>query len=436
MTAAVANRPPLASIAPGWERMVGHPDMPEVAQGLASVALRMGEEGPVTVSHTIIGSYEKLSGIKGIELYDGRSLGATRPGDEIHLPADLQEDYPAIVGHYEAIGLEVTDNVNWGGTLADLANRDPVARRTLSVFLFGEQANELAPNERRYQAVRRLNNKNEFIQDMQEAGLPTPDTLIFAKDAMPPAEQPEDGFNGPWFVKGAVAASGQEVIKCDTWDEVLQASREMEDEYQVQNGVDAYDFLNVQYYIKDGVAYHVATTGQILEGSVHAGNRHPSEFDPRGVSDQAAVLAAAMGAEGLIAFDVAAIRPPEDGSSYNPYELIECNPRPNGSSYPTSVAEKLGVREGEWSAMNIPVDTNLPLAETVRRLQEAGLEFDPVSKTGVVVVNWGTTKDAKLGILFVGNQELQGYQVKLTKYLLSSVNASLEKFKGESWIDH
>ncbi len=436
MTATVAERPPLAAVAPGWEQMFGRPDMPEVAQGLACVALRMGEEGPVTVSHTVIGSYEKLSNIKGIDMYDGRSLGATRPGDEIHLPADLQEDYPAVVDHYKSIGLEVTDNVNWGGTLADLANRDTTARRVVSVFLFGEQANAVAPNERRYQAVKRLNNKNEFIQDMWEAGLPTPETLIVAKDAMPPAEQPDDGFNGPWFVKGAVAASGQEVVKCDTWAEVIEASGQMEDEYQVQNGVDAFDFLNVQYFIKDGKAYHVATTGQLLEGSVHAGNRHPSEFDPRGVSDRAALLAAAMGAEGLVAFDVAAIRPPEDGSAYNPFELIECNPRPNGSSYPTSVAEKLGVREGEWAAMNIPVAKNMPLAETVRRLQQAGIEFDPESKTGAAVINWGTTKDGKLGILFVGTEELQSYQVKLTKYLLSSVEASLEKYRGESWIDH
>ncbi len=210
----------------------------------------------------------------------------------------------------------------------------------------------------------------------------------------------------------------------------------MEDEYQVQHGVDADDFLNVQYYIKNGKVYHVATTGQILEGSVHAGNRHPSKYNPRAVSDRAAVLAATMGAEGLIAFDVAALRPPKNGSAYQPYLLIECNPRPNGSSYPTTVAEKLGVREAEWSAMNIAVDKELPLAETIRRLKAAKLEFNTRTKTGAVVVNWGTSKDGKLGILFVGPQRLQAHQVELAKHLFGSVDASLENFPGESWIDH
>lgn len=436
MTAAATEQAPLSTIAPGWEAMLQHPDIVSIERGLASVALRMGEEGPITLNHSVIGSYPKLDGIKGIELYDGRSLGATRPGDEIHLPAGLKDDYPAIARHYREIGLEVTDNIVWNGSLADLANRDPVTRRVLSVFLFGEQANAVAPNERRYQAVKRLNNKNRFIEDMQEAGLPTPETLTLAKGAMPPTEQPNDGFNGPWFVKGAVAASGEEVIKCNTWEEVLKAANSMKDEYQVQNGVDADDFLNVQYYIKDGKVYHVATTGQILDGPVHAGNRHPSKYNPRQVTDKAAVLAAAMGAEGLVAFDVAAVNPPKDGSKHHPYQLIECNPRPNGSSYPTTVAEKLGVRDAEWAAMNIVVDKRMSLAETMRRLKEAGVVFDPKTKTGATVVNWGTSKDGKLGILFVGPQELQTRQVELTKYLLSSLDARLENFPGESWIDH
>lgn len=78
----------------------------------------------------------------------------------------------------------------------------------------------------------------------------------------------------------------------------------------------------------------------------------------------------------------------------------------------------------------------MPLAETIRRLKKAGVVFDPEAKTGAVVVNWGTSKDGKLGILFVGPQEQQVHQIELTKYLLGSLDARLENFPGESWIDH
>ncbi len=429
--APTAERTRLDVAAPGWRDVLHQPQSSEVTTGLASVALRHGEEEPIAIYHSVGDSYEGLGKLEGIDWYDGRTLVATNLGDELRLPAELQADYPAAAAHYESIGLEVTKNIVWGGSLADLVNRDPTARRVVSVFLFGEEANAVAPNETRYQAVKRLNNKNEFIRDMQEAGLPTPETITLEKGVTPPQEQPEGDFNGPWFVKGAVAASGQEVIKCDSWSEVLQAASEMTDAYQVQNGVDADDFLNVQYYIKDGKAYHVATTGQILEGSVHAGNRHPSEHDPRGVSDKAAQIAATMGAEGLIAFDVAAIKPPKDGSEYDPYSLIECNPRPNGSSYPTATAEKLGVGDREWAAMNIKVAKDLPLSEAIQRLQDAGLVFDNGTKTGAVVVNWGTAKDGKLGILFVGTSEQQQQQVDLTKSLLGPTDKEINGTTSE-----
>lgn len=438
------TQPATETATAGWEALPTYPQIDTIERGLAKVALRHGEPGDASVifNHTVIGSYEKLSGVKGIELYDGRALAATEPGDEIHLPAELKKEFPDILDHYRDIGLEVTKNAAFDRTLADVVNEDPAARRTVSVFLFGEEANQVSPNERRYQAVRRLNDKNEFIGDMQDAGLPVPETHTFAHGELPPEVQPDDGFSGPWFVKGAVAASGMEVVKCDTWQEVLDASHQMEAHYQVQHGVEADDFLNIQYYINDGAVYHVATTGQILEGAVHAGNRHPANHGGvRGVTDQAARIAADMGAEGLIAFDAAAVKAPSDGSAYHPYQLIECNPRPNGASYPTAAAEKLGVRDKEWAAVNVPVYKDMPLSETVRLLNAAGLSYDPAAKTGAAIVNWGTTKDGKLGILFVGPPDLQSRQHQLAKLLIGTdawigaEPAVLEKFKGESWID-
>ncbi len=397
----------------GKEPIIGAQQAPGIAGGVAMKGMRLSDslDVPAVFLHDVGDSYDDLSSITGIAQYAGRALGATLPGDVIHLPPELMQDYLVIKEHYETNGLPVAENVDW------TMNAKPgLPGYTSSVFLFGEKAHQANPDERRLDAVTRFNDKNWFVEYAKAHGYPVPPTDTYTR-----GEVPQQTTGGPWFVKGAVAASGTQVIKCNTWEEVVRASDELDVNFQVQKGVNAITFLNVQYSATRGKSEFVATTEQELNGFAHDGNRHPSRFNPRHITDPLAAQAAEDGLEGVYAFDVAVLigDDPEEhperqesasGAQGQPAEggqpdmvVIECNPRPNGSSYFTAVAERLGVTE--WSGVNIP--TGFSLEESIVRLADAGLIYDSRRGSGLIVVNWGTALEGKLGILFTGSGQAQ-----------------------------
>ena len=74
---------------------------------------------------------------------------------------------------------------------------------------------------------------------------------------------------------------------------------------------------------------------------------------------------------------------------------IECNPRWNGASYPTKIAHKLGIEH--WLARTFPTQYR-NLAE----IDLSGIEYDPNSGEGVILVNWGPVLVGKLLVLLAG----------------------------------
>ena len=102
------------------------------------------------------------------------------------------------------------------------------------------------------------------------------------------------------------------------------------------------------------------------------------------------------GMKGIFAFDVAVVES-TTGTRYMP---IECNPRFNGASYPTLIAEKLMATA--WLARTFSTDK--------RRLQDidlTGIEYNPVMQNGVVIVNWGPVLVGKLLVMLIGTPEIQ-----------------------------
>ena len=100
--------------------------------------------------------------------------------------------------------------------------------------------------------------------------------------------------------------------------------------------------------------------------------------------------------KGVFAFDVAV----EQTDRGLRFPAIECNPRFNGSSYPTVIAHKLDIPE--WRAVS--------LQTRFRHLSDidlGGIEFNMQSGEGVVIVNWGTIAEGKLGILLAGSVAVQ-----------------------------
>jgi hypothetical protein len=146
---------------------------------------------------------------------------------------------------------------------------------------------------------------------------------------------------------------------------------------------------------------------QILDGCVHKGNRYPSSHEPW---EKIAPFAQWMGDRGMqdiFAVDVAAVSE-ADGTRY---VAIECNPRFNGSSYPTLVAQRLGVPR--W--IGVTYKTEL---RSLKDLDLSDLTYNAETGKGVVLINWGTIKSGKVGALLAGSEAEQAeYETELQNRL-------------------
>lgn len=351
--------------------------------------------------HDVGSSYPaaEIAKIPSALLYSARVLASTQPSDVVVLPPGTQHHYPWIVSHYEAIGLPVARTVVFGGHQAVRRYPD----RDFSVFFFGQAEHDVRPNQRWYETARRLNSKNGFVQISEQLGVKVPMTICV--DVVEEAHGLADtGLIFPVFVKLAVSASGFGVWRCDNVDEFRQLVSTLSAPFQIQAALpEGTEFLNVQYRVSDtGSLVRGAVTAQVLKGNTHAGNRFPTTHDEQRVyaaTDVLAQWAANAGIQGVFAFDVAAT---PDGE----FLPIECNPRWNGATYYSHVAEKLLV--SNWQALNV----------TFRACSFDGLElpadlaFNTISGEGVVVVNWGCVGDGKLGILVAGDPAKQAWLIE------------------------
>jgi hypothetical protein len=144
-----------------------------------------------------------------------------------------------------------------------------------------------------------------------------------------------------------------------------------------------------------GVRRHAATE-QVLAGCVHQGNRHPARHTPWDSVEPMAQWLHDQGMRGVFAFDVAVV-----GDATAPEFLaIECNPRYNGASYPTAVAHKLGI--DVWLAKAYHTRHR-----SLSAVDLSGIEYDPATGTGIILVNWGPILIGKLLVLIAGDEAAQ-----------------------------
>jgi hypothetical protein len=140
----------------------------------------------------------------------------------------------------------------------------------------------------------------------------------------------------------------------------------------------------------------LAASEQVLDGCAHQGNRYPASHEPWDVVEPMALWLKDKGIKGIFAFDVAVIET-DDGVRFS---AIECNPRFNGASYPTVIAQKLDIPE--WSAITFKTRHR-----SFSELDLRDLEFDMKTGEGLVIVNWGTLMKGKLLLLLAGSREYQ-----------------------------
>lgn len=349
--------------------------------------------------------------VSGNYLFSGRVLGVTEPQDIIQLHPALKPDWQAITAHYQRIGLSHSQTPVWDvsfrmlGTFSDC---------DISVFYFGDTTSPSSPasewfrrlNPKRAQVVNDVNCKNQFIQLAEALGVLVPKTRRFScKTAIQ-----FDDLPYPCYLKLAVSVSGVGIYRCqDEWA-LRQALLDIPDDVpvQIQQEVVASQFLNLQYQVTEQGAEPLAATEQLLNGCTHVGNRYPTCHQPWNLVNPIADWMAARGMQEIFAFDVAVV---EDGDQSR-YYVLECNPRFNGSSYPTEIARKLGLTE--WTTENFTT-----AHRSLSNLDLTDLEYDTDSGTGVILVNWGTVRVGKLGVLIAGSpQQQQAMRSQLQQRLL------------------
>jgi formate-dependent phosphoribosylglycinamide formyltransferase (GAR transformylase) len=255
------------------------------------------------------------------------------------------------------------------------------------------------------EVVEFINSKNNFMALAEELGIDVPQTQCFGSvDEV--GEMDIISFNMPCYIKAAISVSGVGIYRCANREELRDALNNFESNVpvQVQEEICTDSFLNLQYCVTDNHLFRLAATEQILEGCAHQGNQFPARCEPWESIEPMALWLKERGIKGIFAFDVAVVETPEGVR----FPAIECNPRFNGASYPTMIAQKLNVPE--WSAM-----TFTTRHRTFSELNITDLEFDKQTGEGLVIVNWGTLLRGKIVFLLAGSAE---YRQALANELL------------------
>jgi hypothetical protein len=335
----------------------------------------------------------------GNHLYSGRVLGMTEPEDIIQLHPDLKLELNAITEHYARIGLSHSKNVVWDTSFSVLADYPDYE---ISVFFFGDAVHKASLDEDwfsrldqdRLKVVQFINSKNNFIQLAEELGVSVPKTLCAKNKA---AIKNYAQLPYPCYLKPAVSVNGAGISRCENEQQLIHALKTLEDDIplQVQEEVIASNFLNLQYHVTSQGVEHLAATEQVLEGYAHRGNRYPTAYQPWEIVEPMAEWMAKHGMKEVFAFDVAVVE-----ATDTRYLAIECNPRFNGASYPTGIANKLKITS--WTS-----ETFASELSSINEIDLTGIEFNSESGTGAIIVNWGTILFGKVAVLLAGSVEKQ-----------------------------
>jgi hypothetical protein len=359
-----------------------------------SVAIDHGylPAGKYIINHDIMNC--TAEGVAGNFLYSGRALGLSEPWDIIQLHPKLKPLWSDIKAHYNRIGLTHSENVIWDLNLRQLGKH---IGHSPSVFYFG-------PNECKYwgdhewlQTVEFINSKNNFMKLAQELGVDVPQTECF-ENVVEISMRNIDDFVYPCYLKAAISVSGVGIYRCEDRYELLEAMGHFDDEtpVQVQEEIKTSTFLNMQYRVIGDQVVRLAASEQILDGFAHQGNRVPASHEPWKAIDNMAYWLVEHGMKGIFAFDVAVVQT-DRGLRF---PVIECNPRFNGASYPTMIAQKFDIPE--WSAISLSVKYR-----NLADIDIQDVEFDMKTGEGAILVNWGTVLEGKLMIMLAGSREYQ-----------------------------
>lgn len=348
--------------------------------------------GKYVVNHDIM--HCTAEGVVGNYLYSGRALGISEPEDIIQLHPDLSLLWTSIHAHYERIGLRHSQNVIWDTDPHEIGAHIGYQP---SVFYYGPDESRYWGDSRWLETVEYINSKNNFMSLANELNVDVPKTLCFDSVAEINPDCIAD-LTYPCYLKAAVSVSGVGIYRCDDRQALISAMGCFSEcvPVQIQEEVITDTFLNLQYRVIGNEVIRLAASEQILDGFAHQGNRFPARYEPWKSVDTMAYWLRDHGMKGIFAFDVAVMQTNRGLR----FPVIECNPRYNGATYPTLIAQKLDIKE--WSAISLPTSYR-----KLSKIKLMDIEFDRKSGEGVILVNWGTILEGKLVFLIAGSGSVQ-----------------------------
>ncbi|NNG13602.1 MAG: ATP-grasp domain-containing protein [Gammaproteobacteria bacterium] len=333
-------------------------------------------------------------GVIGNHLYSGRALGITEPWDLLQLHSDLKPLWDDIVAHYDRIGLSHTKEVIWYLDLKQLGSH---IGHHPSVFYFGPNEYGNWGDHEWYKAVEFINSKNNFMSLANEIGVDIPKTLCFnSVDDIDVSTIKDMEF--PCYLKAAISVSGVGIYRCENFGELITdiVKFDRDTPVQIQEEIKTDVFLNLQYQVIGDELIRLTASEQLLDGFAHQGNRVPACHAPWKSVEPMAVWLKDHGMKDIFAFDVAVVET-DNGLRF---PAIECNPRFNGASYPTLIAQKLGIPE--WTAITFSTKHT-----SLNKIDLTDIEYDIKTGEGAIIVNWGTALVGKLMILMAGSRDYQ-----------------------------
>lgn len=343
-------------------------------------------------------------------LYSSRALCLTAQDDIIQLPPILSRQWPVILSHYKRVGLDCTQQVIWDLQLERMLE---YPEHRPSLFFFGDKENKLFPDQARYQITRLLNSKNNMITLAEKLGMLVPETQCF--DRAIDAANHLGTMDFPCYLKPAISLSGMGISRCENQKELTSAlafsKRYPAIPVQIQKEVRATYFLSLQYSIYNGRLLRLRATEQLIEGDSHVGNRVPSPYTPWDTCDNLAGLIQRQGMQGIFAFDLAVVK----NETAEVFYLIECNPRFNSATYPSLLAQKIGV--AEWITITLPTPHR-----DLEQIDLSGIEYDPNKREGIILINWGCILYGKLMAMLIGNPVRQEALLKIFKQRIASAD--------------
>ena len=350
-------------------------------------------------NHCLEGCYGPFPVPRDDALFASRVYCLTRKEDIIQLPPDIKPFQKWIAGHYERAGISISQNIVWSRDYS-LARLYP--DYLPSVYFFGQKAHEIWPNKLRLDITEEFNNKlkaSERFARLAESANPSFVNFHRGKDEI----QNLNDFGGKHnFIKGAYSVGGSLVFSCKTFEEYQHVINAFDPlmPLQFQKAIIQPDGkpgipVNLFYYISDSGPRKIVATQQILDGYSHVGNIYPTVHQPWRVTNKIAADMFHKGMRGHVSFNLIAL--PKRKGKYS-YWIIECNPRWGASAHFKYLGDRLGV--DSWCTTTVKT-TKTDLNE----ISFKSFEFNPKTRQGAVVVNWGTIILGKLQVFLAGKPE-------------------------------